>query len=277
MARGRAPTGKPTAACEMTKWFDTNYHFITPEIEPSQEFQLIRTSLFEQVKEAQEVIGLDRVKVVLVGPLTWLYLAKGVEFTNGADDSKKLHTVLPKLLPIYQQVLKQLSEMGVKWVQIDEPILVMDLNEEWQQAFVKTYSQDLVASQQGFACKILLATYFGPLLNNVKTCVQLHVDAVHLDGVRSGHQQQEHLENFLSELTRFEKTHPEIKKKIISLGLVDGRNVWKTDLEKCVQTIKSVVNHSEFGLSHERVWIAPSCSLLHVPLDLSLRLNLMMS
>jgi 5-methyltetrahydropteroyltriglutamate--homocysteine methyltransferase len=126
MGRGRAPSGKPAAACEMTKWFDTNYHYIVPEIAPEQTFRVARESLFDQVKEAR-ALGY-KVKPVIPGPLTWLWLGKGSAFAQGAGDLGKL-ALIDALLPVYEQVLLRLAELGCEWVQIDEPILVLDLPE----------------------------------------------------------------------------------------------------------------------------------------------------
>ncbi|EFC37875.1 predicted protein [Naegleria gruberi] len=249
MARGRAPTGQPAAACEMTKWFDTNYHFITPEIKLNQEFALSRTFLFEQVKEAEQVLGIDRVKPVIIGPLTWLYLAKGEEFV-GSLDSKKL-TLLEKLLPVYNQVLQQFSQLGVKWTQIDEPVLCLDLNDEWRQAF-QTFYQQLNQSKK---LNILIATYFGNLLDNLKTLVNLPVEAIHIDAVRAPQQLAPVLESLKN------------SSKILSVGLIDGRNIWRSDLDACIETIQKVII-GEFKFDASRLWLSPSCSLLHVPFDL---------
>src|SRR5690606_7664034 len=120
MARGRAPTGRPAAACEMTKWFDTNYHYIVPELTPRQSFRIARETLFEHVRAAQ---ALDyQVTPVIPGPLTWLWLGKGDAFEGGPSDLAKLQ-LLENLLPVYAQVLSRLARLGVQWVQIDEPIL----------------------------------------------------------------------------------------------------------------------------------------------------------
>ncbi|KAL9656780.1 hypothetical protein ABK040_004317 [Willaertia magna] len=255
MARGRAPTGKPAAACEMTKWFDTNYHFITPEIGLSQEFSLSRTFLLDQVKEASEIIGIERVKTVIIGPLTWLYLAKGDDF-SGSLDSNKLN-LLSKLLPIYTQVLEELSQLGVTWTQIDEPILCLDLTSEWREAFSSFYQQ----LKQVKKINILIATYFGSLLDNLQTLTQLPVEAIHIDIVRAPHQ----LTSILKEIKN--------TNKILSIGVIDGRNIWRTDLDACIDTIQQII-FKEFNFDSSRLWLAPSCSLLHVPFDLTLEIKL---
>src|SRR5690606_9145466 len=138
MARGRAPSGVPAAACEMTKWFDTNYHYIVPELCPGQDYRIAREDLFAQVGEAQ-ALG-HRAKPVIPGPLTWLWLGKGDAFAGGAADPAKL-ALLDRLVPVYQQVLQRFRDQGVEWVQIDEPILGLDLPAEWDRAFVQTYGR----------------------------------------------------------------------------------------------------------------------------------------
>ena len=135
MARGRAPSGEPAAACEMTKWFDTNYHYIVPELEGDQQFRIARETLFDQVDEAR-ALNLDA-KPVIPGPLTYLYLSKGESF-DGAADSAKL-TLLENLIPVYRTILQRFADQGVTWVQIDEPILCLDLPDAWQRAYLRVY------------------------------------------------------------------------------------------------------------------------------------------
>ena len=145
MARGRAPSGRSTFACEMTKWFDTNYHYIVPELVPGQTFALSRHDLFEQVEEAK-ALG-HAVKVVLLGPLTWLWLAK----TQG--DIAKLD-LLDAILPVYGEILARLAGQGVTWVQMDEPILALDLPTPWRAAFERVYHV-----LQSAGVKLMLASY----------------------------------------------------------------------------------------------------------------------
>jgi len=243
MARGRAPTGEPAAACEMTKWFDTNYHYIVPEITPEQQFRLAREELFEQVKEAQ-ALGVNA-KPVIPGPLTWLWLAKGDAYAQGAGDEKKL-ALLDRLLPVYVQVLQRLAAQGVEWVQIDEPVLVLDVPAAWVAALQKT-TQAL--SQAGV--KILLATYFGSVAEHAKILGALPVQGIHVDGVRA----PEQLPIVAAELRA---------DQILSAGLINGRNVWRTDLDAARERLLPL--QQQLG---ERLWLAPSCSLLHVPVDLA--------
>ncbi|RTZ41117.1 5-methyltetrahydropteroyltriglutamate--homocysteine S-methyltransferase [Candidimonas sp. SYP-B2681] len=242
MARGRAPQGTPAIACEMTKWFDTNYHYIVPELVPDQAYRIARSYLFDHVLEAQ-ALG-HKVKPVIPGPLTWLWLGKGDAFTHGVDDLAKLD-LLDNLLPVYTQVLQRLKTLGVQWVQIDEPILGLDLPEAWQAAFKRVY--DTLAES---GVSVLLATYFEHLKENVQVLEGLPVQGVHIDLVRAPDQ----LHDVLAVLG---------ENQVLSLGVIDGRNVWRTDLDKVHAVVAPLA--SSLG---ERLWLAPSCSLLHVPVDL---------
>ncbi len=241
MARGRAPSGTPAAACEMTKWFDTNYHYIVPELAPGQTFRIARDFLFEQVEEAQ-ALG-HAVKPVIPGPLTWLWLGKGDAY-EGLSDERKLE-LLQALLPVYEQVLARFQAQGVQWVQIDEPILVLDLPQAWRDAFRRVY-QNL--NQSGL--RVLLATYFDDLRENVALLKDLPVAGVHVDGVRAPAALQA-VQAVLG------------VDQVLSAGVISGRNIWRTELDKAVELLKPL--QAALG---ERLWIAPSCSLLHVPVDL---------
>lgn len=236
MARGRAPTGTPAAACEMTKWFDTNYHYLVPEFQPQQSFYLQPQRLLSEVQEAL-ALG-HQVKVVLTGPLTFLWQGKA----QGDFDRLAL---LPELLPVYAQLLQQLADQGVSWVQLDEPILALDLPQGWKQAFETAYNQ-----LQSAPVKKLLAVYFGGLEDNLGLAVQLPVDGLHLDLVRA----PQELQQVLDRLPAY---------KILSAGVIDGRNIWRSDLESLNQQLSDALER--LG---ERLWLAPSCSLLHVPHDL---------
>ncbi len=237
MARGRAPTGEPAAACEMTKWFDTNYHYIVPELYKGQQFQLANTSILDETTEAIEQ-GF-RAKPVLIGPLTWLWLGK----VKGEPFDRL--ELLDNVVEVYGQVLAKLSEMNVEWVQIDEPILVLDLPQEWNQAFESVYNR-----LQSGNVKILLASYFGGLNGTTTTVVNLPVDGLHIDLVRDPDQ----LPALLDRLPAY---------KVLSAGVVNGRNVWRSDLKHILQQLKEA--EERLG---DRLWLAPSCSLLHVPVDL---------
>ncbi|MCF6353917.1 MAG: 5-methyltetrahydropteroyltriglutamate--homocysteine S-methyltransferase [Candidatus Polarisedimenticolaceae bacterium] len=238
MARGRAPSGEPAAAGEMTKWFDTNYHYIVPEFRPEQEFQLSCSKLFDEVTEAL-ALGY-RVKPVLPGPLTYLWLGKS---RQGGFEKLEL---LDALIPAYSEILLRLRDLGVEWVQIDEPILSLDLPQAWRSAFESAYNRLQVPG-----LKRLLATYFGPLQENLTLACRLPVDGLHVDAVRAA----EEVDQLLSWLPSY---------KVLSVGIVDGRNIWRSDLDHALQRL--AVLKEKLG---ERLWLAPSCSLLHVPVDLA--------
>ena len=243
MGRGRAPSGTPAAACEMTKWFDTNYHYIVPELVPGQSYRIAREYLFEQVREAQ-ALG-HAVKPVIPGPLTWLYLGKGDAFQGGPADERKL-ALLDNLLPVYQEVLQRLAGLGVEWVQIDEPILVMDLPQAWRDAYRNTY-EALAASP----VKLLLAIYFGGLDDNLATVQALPVAGLHVDLVRAPQQLSQVLQGLR-------------EGQVLSAGVINGRNIWRSDLDAVIKAAQPLAR--ELG---DRLWLAPSCSLLHVPVDLA--------
>lgn len=247
MARGRAPGDKAgsgdTFACEMTKWFDTNYHYIVPEFSADQQFRLASSKLFDEIAEAQ-ALGY-RVKPVIAGPLTYLWLGK----TKGSAFDKL--SLLEPLLTAYTELLARLKTTGVEWVQIDEPILVLDLPQEWKDAFESAYHRI-----QGAGLKLLMATYFAALEDNTALACRLPVDGLHIDVVRAPQQ----LAAVLDQLPPY---------KVLSLGVVDGRNVWRTDLEKSLSVLETV--KARLG---ERLWVAPSCSLQHSPVDLSLESEL---
>ena len=247
VARGRSAQGGDAnaahsaccggvAAGEMTKWFDTNYHYIVPEFTATTEFQLDASRLLEQLAEAQAQ-GV-RPKPVIIGPVTYLSIGKA------KDDSDKL-ALLPRLLQVYSELLDTLAAQGVEWVQVDEPILVTELDADWQHAFNTAYHH-LKSSRT----KLLLATYFGPLQENAYLAANLPVAGLHIDALK-GRDDVLPVINLLP-------AH-----KIISLGVINGRNIWKTDLNAVLDWLEPLAKR--WG---EQLWIAPSCSLLHVPVDL---------
>lgn len=239
MARGQGPARKGVAACEMTKWFNTNYHYLVPEFHQQQTFRLAGSFLFNQVAEAQ-ALGFA-VKPVLLGPLSFLWLGK---VKGGQFDKLSL---LEALLPVYGQVLHRLKAQGVEWVQIDEPILVLDLPSAWKTAFERAYSS---LADKGL--KYLLTTYFGALGDNTHLACHLPVEGLHIDLVSAPDQ----VGKVLDELPPY---------KILSAGIVDGRNIWRNDLEASLGLLEPLQEH--LG---DRLWVAPSCSLLHSPMDLTL-------
>ncbi|WP_226687632.1 5-methyltetrahydropteroyltriglutamate--homocysteine S-methyltransferase [Stutzerimonas stutzeri] len=240
MARGVTNSCCGGQAQEMTKWFDTNYHYLVPEFSVDQRFQLSWSQLFEEVEEAQ-ALGYA-IKPVLVGPLTYLWLGKLKGEDAGRFDKLEL---LERLLPVYGEVLDRLAAQGVEWVQIDEPILALDLPQDWKNAFERAYNL-----LQRAPLKKLVATYFGGLEDNLSLAAALPVDGLHIDLVRA----PEQYPLILDWLPTY---------KVLSLGLVNGRNVWRCDLEKALE----LARHAAERLG-DRLWLAPSCSLLHSPVDL---------
>ena len=238
MARGVSHGGQDTFACEMTKWFDTNYHYLVPEFTQDQSFSLQWQQLFDEVDEAQ-ALG-HRIKPVILGPLSYLWLGK----TRGeAFDRLEL---LDRLLPVYLQIFTRLAEQGVEWVQIDEPILALDLPTEWKTAFEYAWSH-----LQGVPLKKLLATYFGALDDNLALACRLPIQGLHVDLVRA----PEQLLPVLDQLPAH---------KVLSLGLVNGRNVWRCDLQQAHKLAQQAAERRG-----NNIWLAPSCSLLHSPVDLA--------
>ncbi|MGM8932024.1 5-methyltetrahydropteroyltriglutamate--homocysteine S-methyltransferase [Salinicola halophyticus] len=237
MARGRAPSGEPAAACEMTKYFDTNYHYLVPELHEGQTFRIASERLFDEVAEAKSA-GYP-VKVALTGPVTWLWLAK-----SKSEGLERL-SVLENLVSTYGQILSRLADAGVEWVQLDEPALVQDLPDEWQRAFEFAYNQ-----LQSAPVKLLLASYFGGLGDNLGLAVSMPVEGLHIDLVRAPQQ----LTAVLDRLPPY---------KVLSVGAIDGRNIWCADLSRLAAELEDA--RARLG---DRLWLAPSCSLLHVPVDL---------
>ena len=250
VARGRSAhtadhaecCGGGVAAGEMTKWFDTNYHYIVPEFTADTAFKLDASRLLEQLAEAraQNV----KAKPVIIGPITYLAIGKA------KDDSDRL-ALLPRLVPVYCELLDALAAQGVEWVQIDEPILVTELSIDWLHAFRTAY-HDLKSAK----VKLLLATYFGQLLENQHLAANLPVAGLHIDAV-NGRDDVLPVLNMLP------------PHKVLSLGVINGRNIWKTDLDAVLDWLEPLAER--LG---DRLWIAPSCSLLHVPVDLASEKNL---
>jgi 5-methyltetrahydropteroyltriglutamate--homocysteine methyltransferase len=234
LARG----SKEHFAMEMTKWFDTNYHYLVPEWTPEVSFDGGVDWLFDEAAEAHAQ-GY-RAKVALVGPLTLLYLGK---IKSGLAHKLDL---LPRVVAGYQKVLERLQAAGVEWVQIDEPILGLELESAWRDAFAPTY-----AALTKAAPSLLLTTYFDEVREHAALLRDLPVAGVHLDLVRGAGQLMDLLKDWP-------------KDRILSAGIVDGRNIWRTDLDAALATLAP----AQRALG-DRLWIGSSCSLLHVPVDLA--------
>ncbi len=244
MARGYQKDDLDITAMEMTKWFDTNYHYIVPEFTAAQDFKIFSTRLFGECSSARAAIG-KTPKPVLIGPVSYLMLGKEKE--PGFD---KLD-LLKKLLPVYIDILNRLrNDYRAEWVQLDEPFLALDLTEKQRQAFLLAYKEIHLKCPH---LKILLTTYFEGLRNNAPLAVQLPVCALHIDLVRAPLQLDELLPIMPDKLS-------------LSLGVVDGRNIWKNDYHQSLLTIQRTIS----TIGTERTMIAPSCSLLHTPFDLEL-------
>lgn len=220
-------------ALEMTKWFDTNYHYLVPELQRGQTFELDARRHLDQVREAQAVH--PRVKPVLIGPVTFLWLAKTV------DGSDRLHA-LPALLDAYRAWLAELAQADVEWVQMDEPVLGLELDTAWQAAVRQAYE-----TLDGPRPRLLLTTYFTGIAHQTDLVRTLPVEGWHVDAVRA----PDEVDDVIQALGR---------EQVLSVGIVDGRNVWRTDLPGALARL--VTWHEQLG---DRLWLAPSCSLLHVP------------
>lgn len=250
MARGRqdlsdksGPAG--AVAMEMTKWFDTNYHYLVPEFVPDQEFRLASTKAVDEFLEAK-ALGIHT-RPVLLGPVTYLLLGKS------QDADLEPLDLLPRILPVYAEVLAQLADAGAEWVQMDEPALVLDLDEQAHAAYRTAYQ----ALSQSSRPKVMLTPYFGDLRDNLETVRQLPVDGLHVDAVRGAGQLYEVVSTLPAGWA-------------LSLGLVDGRNVWRTDLAATLRLAQEALGHVDSA----RLQIAPSCSLLFVPHDLAMETSL---
>lgn len=240
MARGYQKNGLDVTAMEMTKWFDTNYHYIVPEFYKDQQFKLFSTKVIDEFYDAKQ-LGITT-KPVLIGPVSYLLLGKEKEAGFDKID------LIKNLLPVYVEIITKLKALGAEWIQFDEPFLTLDLTNKEQQVYRDTYKQ--LRKEFPFL-KIQIATYFESLGNNTALATSLPVDALHIDLVRAPQQ----LDVVVAALS---------DKTILSLGVVDGRNIWKNDFEQSL----SIIQQAKEKLGTDRVWIAPSCSLIHSPCDL---------
>ncbi|MCW3161772.1 5-methyltetrahydropteroyltriglutamate--homocysteine S-methyltransferase [Chryseobacterium oryctis] len=245
MARGYQNDGLDITAMEMTKWFDTNYHYIVPEFQKNQEFSLFSNKIIQEFINSKQT-GINA-KPVIIGLLTYLLLGKEKE-----EDFDKLD-LAQKLVPVYIDILKELENHGAEYIQFDEPFLALDLNEKTKETYQLIYTE---IRKQFPNLKFIIATYFEGLKDNLSLATSLPVDVLHIDLVRSPEQLDEVLHIIPHNLS-------------LSLGVVDGRNIWKNDYKKSLSFIEKAVQK----IGSERVFVAPSCSLLHSPFDLDSEKN----
>jgi len=244
MARGLQKPGIDLHALEMTKWFDTNYHYLVPELHAGQRFALRGDKPLAEYREAR-TLGIET-RPVLLGPVSFLLLSKTTDGSHPLD-------LLDALLPVYVQLLAALKDAGAQWVQLDEPVLVQDLDDAARAAFERAYAHLAEAPHPD----ILLATYFGALDDNLALAATLPVQGLHVDLVRA----PEQLDAVLRALPAG---------RVLSLGLVDGRNIWRNPLDNALILARYARGHRGDG----PLWLAPSCSLLHCPVDLALEKKL---
>ncbi|QJD98510.1 5-methyltetrahydropteroyltriglutamate--homocysteine S-methyltransferase [Mucilaginibacter robiniae] len=247
MARGYQKDGLDVTAMEMTKWFDTNYHYIVPEFTANQEFRVFSEKLYAEFNYAHQYCG-KAAKPVIIGPVSYLLLGKEKEEGFERID------LIKKLVPVYVEIINRLKALGAEWVQLDEPYLALDLSKKEKEAFAYAYQ---AISNRISGIKILVATYFDALLDNTHLAVNLPIAALHIDLVRAPGQLDEVLALIPERLS-------------LSLGVVDGRNVWKNNYQQSLE----LVNQATAAIGSDRIMIAPSCSLLHSPYDLDLETQL---
>jgi 5-methyltetrahydropteroyltriglutamate--homocysteine methyltransferase len=240
MARGGTVGGKSVTALEMTKWFDTNYHYLVPELRSGQRFTLGPATPVDQYLQAA-AIGVAA-RPVILGPVSFLLLSKRIGSGSNLD-------LLPALCDVYAELLEAIAEAGASWLQIDEPALTLDLDPVQRRAFTRTYARLREASR----LRLLVATYFASLGDNLETALHLPVEALHLDAVAGPDQVDVAVEQAPDSLA-------------LSLGVVDGRNIWRTDLGSVLSRLEDVRR----SLGTDRLMVGPSCSLLHLPVDLDL-------
>ena len=247
MARGAQKDGQDVVAMEMTKWFDTNYHYIVPEFTKNQKFELLSEKIISEFKEANALK--IAAKPVLIGPISYLLLGK--------EKEEGFHRIdlIDRLLPVYFEILEKLQAENVEYIQLDEPFLALNLTDKERNTFTKVYNEINVRFPK---IKIILANYFDCFGENLATALALPVDTFHLDLVRCPSQ--------LDDILESGKLNPNVN---LSLGVVDGRNIWKNDFKKSLELLKKATD----ALGENRIMVAPSCSLIHSPCDLDLETN----
>ena len=247
MARGLQKEGQDVVAMEMTKWFDTNYHYIVPEFTKNQKFELFSTKIIDEFAESKK-LGITT-KPVLIGPVSYLLLGK-----EKGDDFHRID-LIEKVLPVYFEILNALQNEGAEYIQLDEPFLALNLTDKERLAITYVYNE---INKNFPSLKVILTNYFDCFGENLETVLALPVHTLHLDLVRCSSQ--------LDDILESGKLDSNVN---LSLGVVDGRNIWKNDFKKSLAQIEKAVN----TLGKDRILIAPSCSLIHSPCDLDLETN----
>jgi 5-methyltetrahydropteroyltriglutamate--homocysteine methyltransferase len=247
MARGAQKNGQDVVAMEMTKWFDTNYHYIVPEFTKNQKFELFSEKIINEFKEAKD-LGIAT-KPVLIGPISYLLLGKEKEESFHRID------LIDALLPVYFEIFEKLQAENVAYIQLDEPFLALNLTDKERNTYTEVYNEINIRFPK---IKIILANYFDCFGENLATALALPVDTLHLDLVRCPLQ--------LNDILESGKLNTTVN---LSLGVVDGRNIWKNDFKKSLELIKKASD----ALGENRILVAPSCSLIHSPCDLDLETN----
>ncbi|ACY40145.1 5-methyltetrahydropteroyltriglutamate-homocysteine S-methyltransferase [Blattabacterium sp. (Blattella germanica) str. Bge] len=244
MARGFQKNQWDIKAMEMTKWFNTNYHYIVPEFDKNQKFSIFSKKIFDELEESKKLLkSIKKIKPVLIGPVSYLFLGK--------EKEKSFHRMdlIENLVPTYTKIINELKNKGVDWIQLDEPILVLDMSEKEKEAFQYAYKE---ISKSCIGTNILLTSYFDGILENISLLRDVFVKALHIDLVEDSEQ--------LEKILFFVKE----SKMILSLGIIDGRNIWKNNYTDSIKKIEKTI---EF-IGEDRVMIAPNCSLLHVPINI---------
>jgi len=242
MARGAQRQGLDVTALEMVKWFDTNYHYLVPEFTADQTFRLSSTKPFDEFQQALS-LGINT-KPVLIGPVSFLLLGKS------RSDGVRPLDLLDRLLPVYREIIGRLASLGAQWIQIDEPWFVLDATDEERQALSRAYA-DL--SQHRGNAQLLVQTYFDSVNDSYKTLTELPVQGLGLDFVRGRHN-----------LDLVAGGFPE--DKVLAAGVVDGRNIWRVDMEAALATLDQITAH----VPSDRLWINPASSLQYVPIDVGM-------
>jgi len=250
MARGAQKDGIDVTAMEMTKWFDTNYHFMVPEFEKGMEPKLTCTKVFDHYAEAKAQ-GIET-RPVLIGPMTYMNIGKPQYEDFSYSD------FAAKLVPVYVEALQKLASLGAKWVQIDEPSFATDVCDGFSAGAKEVYAKIAKAAD----IKIIVTSYFDTLRDNADAFYALPVDALHIDLCRGPNQANTAANNAEKAL---DEALAKIGDKTLSIGVVDGRNIWKNDLSKSLALVEKAVAK----LGSDKVFVAGSCSLLHTPVDLN--------